>query len=164
LLKKDKKLNIFFIFHDVIWKSMQTPVSRWVIVSWSRFAYVTKFDRYAKRKHIQVFWVIQVQITLLLSLHTLHKYLFSYSTLEPTSYITYGKAAKIQLISATYKRFTIVFAYCIRTYKRDDETTFRFFVLYIFLQNYTYVILHALCEAVLRWLSINIKDYLIIIL
>lgn len=112
-------------------KEHANMVSRWVIVSWSSFAYVMKFDRYAKLKRGLVFWVIQVQITLLLSLHTLHKYSSSYSILEPTSYITCGKAAKIQLISATYKRFTIVFARYVRTYEHDDETCHRFFV-YVF--------------------------------
>lgn len=132
-------------------------VSRRVTTSWSSFAYVTKFDRCMKRKHRQVFWVIQ--ITLLLSLRTLHKYSSGYSTLKPTSYITCGKAAKIQLVLATYKRFTIVFVRCICVCKHDEMTKRVIDFSFIFFYRALHIVtLHALREAVLRCLLLNIKD------
>jgi len=107
-----------------------------------------------------MFWVIQVQITLLFSLRTHYINIrLSYSTLEPTSYITCGKAAKIQLVSATYKRFTIVFAHYVCTCKHDDEMYHRFFVYFFFtelyIRNFTRVMQ---CRATMLATDINIKD------
>jgi len=160
--RRDKKNGMCKFFHISrslcnLKRRADISVSRWVTASLSNFVYVTKFDRGTKTQ-TGVLGYTSTDNFITFFAYTLHKY-SSYSTLEPTSYITCGKAAKIQLVSATYKRFTIVFVRYICTCKHDDEMYHKFFVYFFFtelyIRNFTRV---TRGSATMLATDINIKD------